>query len=326
MEKQIQKHLALIGLPRSGTTWLAKGVDSHRDVYYLHEPDSQKKITIPIFINDGDVDLYLNEISFFLKEMNKRKEVRVVGKFPFFSKSYQTRLQMSWNQGLVAMVKAASRLSKVDSQQKVPIWKGAEAAPATLWKSIESPGRLNLLCKAAPDVKFVFIMRHPCGIASSVFAGVKDNRYSSSLPIYDNMAVFEELTKSDVAKELGITQADIAKMSKIQRLAARWLMYNEKIISEAKRLDNLMIINYEEFCSQPERMLKQLLDFYGLAWSPSNKTYLDKTTSSHSTGFYSIHKDPVVTAESWKEKLTRQQIDEVKSIVSNSRSGKIYFS
>jgi sulfotransferase family protein len=32
--------ILILGAPRSGTTWLAKIVDSHPDVLYRHEPDA----------------------------------------------------------------------------------------------------------------------------------------------------------------------------------------------------------------------------------------------------------------------------------------------
>jgi hypothetical protein len=38
--------LLLFGMPRSGTTWLAKIIDSHPDIIYRHEPDSREKIDI----------------------------------------------------------------------------------------------------------------------------------------------------------------------------------------------------------------------------------------------------------------------------------------
>ena len=31
--------ILILGAPRSGTTWLAKIIDSHPDVLYRHEPD-----------------------------------------------------------------------------------------------------------------------------------------------------------------------------------------------------------------------------------------------------------------------------------------------
>jgi hypothetical protein len=31
--------ILILGLPRSGTSWLGKVFDSHPDVAYLHEPD-----------------------------------------------------------------------------------------------------------------------------------------------------------------------------------------------------------------------------------------------------------------------------------------------
>ncbi len=44
------KLLLLFRMSRSGTTWLGKILDSHPDVLYIHEPDSEIKIkSVPLF-------------------------------------------------------------------------------------------------------------------------------------------------------------------------------------------------------------------------------------------------------------------------------------
>jgi hypothetical protein len=39
-----ENSVIILGLPRSGTTWISKILDSHPAVVYRHEPDSVKKL------------------------------------------------------------------------------------------------------------------------------------------------------------------------------------------------------------------------------------------------------------------------------------------
>ena len=45
---------SLIGLPRSGTTWIAKIFDSHPDVLYYHEPDYIDRIPCVPYVTELD--------------------------------------------------------------------------------------------------------------------------------------------------------------------------------------------------------------------------------------------------------------------------------
>ena len=40
VSEQFGSRVMLVGSPRSGTTWMAKIIDSHPQVLYRHEPDS----------------------------------------------------------------------------------------------------------------------------------------------------------------------------------------------------------------------------------------------------------------------------------------------
>lgn len=50
------KILLIFGIPRSGTTWLGKLFDSHPDIVYLHEPDSQFRTNnVPLLVKGKQV-------------------------------------------------------------------------------------------------------------------------------------------------------------------------------------------------------------------------------------------------------------------------------
>src|SRR5690348_17293271 len=87
--------ILVLGAPRSGTTWLAKIIDSHPDVLYRHEPDE----TLP-----GPEILPEQELPALLGRWAADRGPRTVTKRPFFPKSFQA----GWARGLRTLLAGAS--------------------------------------------------------------------------------------------------------------------------------------------------------------------------------------------------------------------------
>src|ERR1700712_3636289 len=72
--------ILVMGAPRSGTTWLAKIIDSHPDVLYRHEPDAM----LP-----GPSPLTPEALPGLLADWAADQSLRSAAKQPFFAKSWQ---------------------------------------------------------------------------------------------------------------------------------------------------------------------------------------------------------------------------------------------
>src|ERR1700712_540760 len=86
--------ILVLGAPRSGTTWLAKIVDSHPDVLYRHEPDA----TLP-----GPSPMTPDALAPLLARWAAETGARTVTKRPYFRKSWQP----GWARGLRTLVATA---------------------------------------------------------------------------------------------------------------------------------------------------------------------------------------------------------------------------
>ena len=78
--------ILVVGAPRSGTTWLAKIIDSHPDVLYRHEPDE----TLP-----GSASLTGTTLQGLLADWVADRGARSASKRPFFPKSWQPAWALS---------------------------------------------------------------------------------------------------------------------------------------------------------------------------------------------------------------------------------------
>src|SRR3954469_4145287 len=88
--------ILIVGAPRSGTTWLAKILDSHPDVLYRHEPD---EVAPRVGSIRDDVRVWV-----------RQRDARTAGKRPFFAKSWQSAPARLLRTALAYGGAAASRI------------------------------------------------------------------------------------------------------------------------------------------------------------------------------------------------------------------------
>lgn len=313
--------LLLFGMPRSGTTWLAKIIDSHPDVVYRHEPDSENKLSLPIMATD-DVD-YAEELRHFAHQLKSYRSVRTCGKAPFFEKSYFNPLTFAVFKGSVWLSKLARRF---DANGK--ILESIADTPSeltVLWKSIESVGRIEPIMRALPHAKMVFIMRHPCGQIASTLRGENKRKFASGSATSEDYGVYTQLLKQNYAKQNGLTLDYIQSLNPVQRLAVRWVLFNEQALNNLDAYPSRsLLVRYRDICNQPVYKSKEIFKFAGLSWTNQSEAFLNRSVSTNKEAYYSVYKSPNTSLNVWKTELSDVNIDEIKQIISGSRAGQFY--
>ncbi|WP_416306677.1 sulfotransferase [Neptunicella sp. SCSIO 80796] len=304
--------LAMIGMPRSGTTWVAKAIDSHPDTYYLHEPDSVKRMNIPQIISAEQVDEYLPYVNDYLKQIETVDSLKVVGRLPYYPKRYLNNLQLNFNRLSALTYKSLSQFFNSLAKSS-PILIKPKKHHVTFWKSIESMGRVSVLSRANPSMKMLLLVRHPCAVINSELRGEAQNKFASKTPVYENWGLFENLLASDTAKQQQLTLEAIKQMRPAQRLAWKWRIFYEQLLTQAEQ-DNCILMQYEYLCVKPMQGFEELLQFFGLSFDQQVKDYLIASTSSHSDSYYSTSKDPLKAMQGWKSKLPEQDIADISEI------------
>ena len=83
MSSALDRPILAIGMPRSGTTWIGKILDSHPRTLYRHEPDTWRRLeTIPIFAAERASSEDRAIISEFMATLPTMQADRVCGKRP----------------------------------------------------------------------------------------------------------------------------------------------------------------------------------------------------------------------------------------------------
>lgn len=315
----------LFGLPRSGTTWIGKIMDSHPEILYLHEPDSTHRpgSEIPLLPEHPWEKEHLETSLQYILKVTTSRHPDVLGKKPFFTKNfYPSHIGNTITMAL-AMAKLLQRINI--GIEKIPLAdKGAHEARAIVWKSIESLGRIGLFRKALPGARSVHILRHPCGYINSVLRGEQSNKFSSGTPTWEDWGILKGLLETEIARRAGLTLETLEKASPCQRLAWQWRIVNDKALEDCKGMLQHRVLLYERMCESAEETSRELLSHAGLGMTPSVRKFITSSTSKKSNDYYSVSKDPRISAWSWQKNLSNSQKKEIIDIVEKSESWNLY--
>jgi hypothetical protein len=187
-----------------------------------------------------------------------------------------------------------------------------------VWKSIESLGRIAILARAVPECRTVVILRHPCGYIASVLNGEGNQRFSAATASGDDFPIFEMLLQRSPHKKRNPALDDLKALSMVERLAWRWLLYNEIALSDLAAFRRCYALRYEDLCEDPLGRARELLRFAGLDWHPQVEQFIQRSTARTSERYYSIYKLPLDAAMKWQRQLSPAGVDAVMSVLKTS--------
>jgi len=321
-----QPLILLFGMPRSGTTWLGKIFDSHPDTLYRHEPDSRGTLnTLPLFASSNGAESYHAFLEKFIEHLPFIRDEKVSASLPVFAKSYYAPPQLVLRKMLVLGTKAASRFL---GPLAVPDLVNVAANPNVhiVWKSIESLGRLGVLARVFNDSRSIIILRHPCGFVASVIRGEAKRKFEGKSPSSEDWGLYGKLLDMGLAKNHGLDMHVVKSMTEVERLALKWALYYEHALVETAGMENVIAMRYEDFCERPGDETQKAFRHCKLNWMPESERFIASSTAHEHAEYYSVFKDPKVAAWKWKKELTASEIEQIKAVVSQFKSGSHYAS
>ena len=317
--------ILLFGMPRSGTTWLGKVFDSHPRSLYRHEPDSFGTLdAMPLFPDVARAAQYQALVGNFVSALPATRSARVTGKLPLFPKDYQGPLAFQLRRLLLLTGKFASRMGMGQVPLPPMIDRHYGDRAYLVWKSIESLGRLGVIARLLPGCHAVHILRHPCGYVASVLRGEAQGRLGGDVPASEDYGIFELLLHTEAARAYGLTLDALRAMQPVERLAWRWVLYNEKAMADTDDLEACTRVRYEDLCTQPLEGYRRLFAATELPWDIQTERFVQRSTGSNSDSYYSVFRDPALAARGWREQLAREDIERILRITRASRAGALY--
>lgn len=312
-----QQWIFLASMPRSGSSWISKLIDSHRDILYFHEPDGAGNLSeLPLLTPMAENTELDGILTAKFQQFTQTRNPKVICSLPIFDKNYMSTFQF---QSYLASTYFSKVSSKAFGKSLIsPRRNTIKNKPKTfLWKSVESCGRIGKISSNLPNCKPIHLIRNPCGHINSTLSGEKRNVFVSSTPIYEDWDLYDKLIEQSQTNN--VTLDDIKSLTPEERLAWRWRLINDKAIDETEQLNGI-ILKYDAVCEHPEDSVKDLFLQLNLHYGESTDKYIKSSTSKTKDAYYSLTKDPHIAANKWREQLLPEQIIRIKKVLEGSRS------
>jgi Sulfotransferase family len=230
--------ILVLGMPRSGTTWLAKILDSHPDVLYRHEPDE-------VVLANSD-QTGVEKLCIWL-------ETRAIStvKPPLMPKAWLPRPLGILHHAAVRVEKVAARVlgKNMASKLKVPRALDLNRRPTRVILKLVAYDAADI-AQALPDTRILFLLRHPCGQVQSIVEGVSGGYFEGISPdvgelarswlIFNERAVaaLEGLPNANIVvyEELSATPMSLSR-ALYEFCGLPWNTQTERFIARTTRQD-----------------------------------------------------------------------------------------
>jgi LPS sulfotransferase NodH len=302
-----ERAVLVAGSPRSGTTWLAKLLDSHPDALYRHEPD---EVSPPIPGADP-----CSQLVAWIHE----RRLRAAAKAPSFRKSWLPAplglVRTTVAHGLKGVVRLTGS-RRLEAALPVPdiVSIGRRSNLRPVIKLVHWD--VNDLLRAVPQCRALFILRHPCGQIDSAMRGVAERRFK---PREDGVLSPSEQAAAAYAASHGVDAASFGKLPDPAKRAWIWRTFNEPALVGFEGLSNVRLVRYEELCMDPEGVTRELFRFVGLDWHPQTEKFIARSTQQDGeSDYYDVFRSSVAVAQRWRQTMAPEDQEAVRLVVRDS--------
>lgn len=309
--------ILVIGLARSGTTWLGKIFDSHPETLYRHEPDTTELFRrLPLLMTPSDGDKHRADLGRFLDSLRDHPRIRASGTWPVFRKSREGVMSF-WSRklGILGLQAIAQRKGNV----RIPNWL-IRYSPETcrvVWKSVWSVGRVSMLHQAIANLNVVMLVRHPCGIIDSRQRGLQRGKIS---PVSENeyrvLRNWHSAIGAVVGKRVDWNNA-------IDREVFRWALLYGQALTDLNNSPRFHVLKYEDLCANPHEEISKLFKALQLPDDRQVNRFIASSTSHKSSRFYSVYRKPE-QIDLWRKQVCPDTYTRVRMLIRGTPAGRLY--
>lgn len=315
----------IVGGARSGTTFLAKLLDSHPDVLYRHEPDWLLVNTeIPFLPRQEDLPKLAGAAKSYLEALCHVRATKVAGQRPIFDKSYRSPLQKQRFLAGLYLAKAAEKVGRRFFKKPLSV---ADCIDANrnedilyLIKSVNSPWRTRLFSEAMPNWRFIHILRHPCAVINSRLRGIESK-------LMDSQTYLRPVFEAGMAEGYPFSLEELEARSYEEKAAFLWMACNQRIHDDMAGRAGYQMVIYENLCRDLEATTRQLFDFAGLSWDPQTLRFIQQLEAkdAQDVGYFDVQRSPLASLDKWRDQLSQDQIARIEKIVCHAEIGRQFF-
>ncbi len=284
-------------------------------VLYRHEPDAVlPPVGFPPHCPAEDVPKYEDAVRNYVALLVGVRQIKASGTRPVFAKPFQSVPAVLTRRALVYGLRAVEAIApraRWPRQVAIPdCVRGDAPGLKYVLKSLSLLGAGALLARALPASRTIVIIRHPCGQLASLKRGfnVRTMGVGTMFGPY--------VTETSRARELGFSRKDYESLPLLDQWVHGWAFAHAKLLEDVAALANVSIVRYEELCTSPLERAREIVEFAGFPWDAAVSQFVEASTKpARHEGYFSLYREPMVSANKWKEELSAQEIDRYMTIV-----------
>ena len=281
--------IIVVGFPRSGTSWLAKGLSFARGFTYYREPDNVDKVPEA---EERFRYLYLtreHDDPAYRRLMTRAYAGRVA-----------TASTMTENPG--PLVRPFGRRGRRVAERFPILFLRKRHV---LIKLVNANLNLAWFSANFPQARQVCVLRHPCGqFESWQRLGWEPDPYqllANSRLVEDHLGPFVDLIAG--------------ARSWWERAGALWAATVHVIHRQTQTDAGRLIVAYEWLCGDPLSRFQELYRRLDLTWSPGAETFLVASDSDADPRTYSTKRPTATQIDKWKQRLGPADIEACRRFV-----------
>lgn len=318
----------LLGFSRSGTTWLAKVLDSVPSVYLVSEPDKRtyqhvKLGSVPHCVDPSDANcvsdykdglnelqqkfyLGVNSIPFFQKEFIRQSQVFVHLWYLLFLANYPVERLFGLNMHI-----PCSLLLKKNHELPIRI----------VWKSTNQSSNIRMIIKAFPGIKIIYLMRNPFAAISSALR-IKRMSFDGE----DYRRICDRKSAPFFASE-HIDFDRLKSEPEIKKRALLWRIECESALAVGQGYEHFKCLLYKDLVSDPQGVVSELFDWLGWDMPAQTQKFLMESTGQVKpplaarllgSRFFGVYRGPGGNVNGWKKRLSTADYEAIYDVVSKS--------
>jgi hypothetical protein len=319
MKPQLNTHIIfIIGFPRSGTTWFSNLINSHSKVIYRHELIGRnysmfgEELFNYIKYNNGLTDEQYSKVIkvIYSADVNTDKP-------PFFQKDMGLSTIPKLHHAMWLCTKLAPFLQ--------PIYNKLFRVPRDkydfkiLIKETRSTTDMQSILTGLRVESKLFLVRLPHGSIASNLSGITQGKMLRPTP-ESIRKWFSANSEHDYVKSLNYKDKDFETITTVEFLAINWRLYHLELMKMKLVFPEAIVCFYEDFVAEPFIQTKSLFKKINLQYSEAvEKFILDSSGNQKNkplfkdsnTEFYSVYRGASFNVDSWREKLTAEEISVV---------------
>ncbi len=284
IEEEGPSFVFILGLQRSGTTWLANIFDASPNVLFFMEPFAPAYGIFPEF---PEASYFWRGSSNYLCDLLQNEMPRRLLRYKslLFRKSmiqpvlfrlerlFAGRLVRLLSPGVLQdRIRRFELLNLNRMERSCPIYPKHPAPYIWVIKELRLAGKIPLLVNAFPNANFIVIVRHPCATVHSILAFFERN----ALPeLRQEMGTFIDKISLQPISASYQTLIERSRAGGLtHQLALYWRISYETMFRQLEKHSRTQILVYEQLASSPQETSQQIFARANVPWTDSVEEYL----------------------------------------------------